>query len=180
MKLQRKFVHGVLGVAAVAVALAPKAVLADDGGPIQGTFTVSVMHPSAVSYCASGGTSIEARGIGTISRLGPLFLTVKKCLTFPAGGSVGTYAGKFEMTAGNGDTLKGTYIGTQDSSLLDENGFGPLQGTLTFTSGTGRFSDASGTLSFTSVARPVGVTGTSINGIAYYLVQGHMWSPDEQ
>lgn len=28
------------------------------------------------------------------------------------------------MTTANGDTLEGTYAGTQDFSLVDENGFG--------------------------------------------------------
>jgi len=42
-----------------------------------------------LDYCATGGLPIEAQGIGSVSKLGPMFLTVKKCLTFP--GSVGTY-----------------------------------------------------------------------------------------
>jgi len=64
--------------------LAPTPVLADDSVRSDGTFTVSYMYPSAVDYCApSGGDlSIEAQGIGRISGLGPMFLTVKKCLKF--------------------------------------------------------------------------------------------------
>jgi hypothetical protein len=181
MRLLRNSVFGVLVFAAIAGALAPTRVLADDDGvPVQGTFAVSPMHPSALSYCASGGVSIEARGIGNISRLGPLFLTVKKCLT--SVGTAGTYLGTFEMTAGNGDTLEGTYAGTQDFSLKDENGYGPFQGTLTFTAGTGRFSNASGVLSFTAVASPasVGVTAPTVNGMAYYLVKGNLLSPDKE
>jgi hypothetical protein len=149
--------------------------------PIKGTFAVSYMRPSALNYCASGGTPIEAQGIGSVSRLGPLFLTVKKCLTFPVGFPAGTYAGTFKMTGDNGDTLEGTYAGTQDFGLKDENGYGPFQGTLTFTGGTGRFSNASGVISFTAVTSPVsvGVTAPTVNGMAFYLVQGTMSSPDE-
>jgi hypothetical protein len=180
MKLQRKWGHCALALALVATALLPTAVLADDGAFVEGAFTASPMHPSPTSYCANGGVSIEARGIGTISKLGPLFLTVKKCLTFPSGGTVGTYVGTFLMDAANGDTLSGTYTGTQDFGLNDENGFGILQGTLTFTGGTGRFSDVVGTLSFSSVARAVGVIGPSINGIAYYLVRGRLSFRDDQ
>jgi len=157
MRLLRHSVLGVLVLAAVA--LTPRAVLADDDGvPIQGTFTLAVMRPSALNYCPSDGNSIEAQGIGNISRLGPLFLTVKKCATVV--GSAVTYAGTFKMTAGNGDSLNGTYAGTQDNSLRDENGYVPFQGTLTFTGGTGEFSHASGILRFTAVATPVstGVT----------------------
>lgn len=189
MRLLRNSVLGVLGLVAVAVALAPKAVFADDdhGVPIKGTFAVSYMRPAAPSavtgpYCDSGGTPIEAQGIGSVSRLGPLLLTVKKCLTFPVSFPAGTYTGTFKLTAGNGDTLDGKYAGTQDFSLVDENGFGPFQGTLTVTGGTGSFSHARGVLSFTAVVGPfsVGVTVPTVNAMAFYLVQGNMVSPQNQ
>ena len=121
MRLLRNSVLGVLVLAAMAVALAPKAVFADDDGvPIKGTFAVSYMRPAAPSavtgpYCASGGTPIEAQGIGSVSKLGPLFLTVKKCLTFPVAFPAGVYTGTFKMTAGNGDSLKGR---TQERKIL--------------------------------------------------------------
>jgi hypothetical protein len=187
MRLLRNSVHGVLVLAAMAVALAPKVVLADHdhGVSIKGTFTVSFMRPAAPSavtgpYCANGGIPIEAQGIGSVSRLGPLFLTVKKCATVV--GSAVTYAGTFKMTAGNGDSLNGTYAGTQDNTLRDENGYVPFQGTLTFAGGTGRLSHASGVLSFTAVATPVsvGVTAPTVNGMAYYLVNGNMLSHEER
>ena len=189
MRLLRNSVHGVLVLAAIAVALAPKAVFADNDHAVRitGTFTMATVSPSAVDYCASestpiefrGGTPIEFRGIGNISKLGPLFLTVKKCATVV--GLAVTYAGTFTMTAGNGDSLHGTYAGTQDNSLRDENGYVPFQGTLTFTGGTGKFSHASGILSFTAVATPVsvGVTVPTVNGTAYYLVQGTKSSADK-
>lgn len=174
MRLLRNSILGVLVLAAIAVALTPKAVLAAE--PIDGTFTVTFMRPSAMDYCGgTAGTSIEARGIGSVSKLGPLFLTVKKCSRTPSGGVVATYAGTFKMTAGNGDTLEGTYAGTQDSSLRDENGFGTFQGTLTFTVGTGSFRHITrGGLSFTAVSSPVsvGATAPTGNGMAVYLVQG--------
>jgi hypothetical protein len=92
------------------------------------------------------------------------------------------FVGTFKMTAGNGDTLEGTYTGTQDFGLKDENGYGPFQGTLTVTGGTGRFSNAAGVLSFTAVASPpsVGVTAPTVNGMAYYLVKGSMLSPENE
>jgi hypothetical protein len=185
MSLLRNSVLGALVLAAVA--LTPKAVLADEGVPIDGTFAVSFMRPAAPSavtgpYCASGGTPIEAQGIGSVSKVGPLFLTVKKCLTFPVAFPAGVYTGTFKMTAGNGDTLEGTYEGTQDFSLKDENGYGPFQGTLTFTGGTGSFRHARGVLSFTAVTSPVSASvtptgvpsGSPANGMAYYLVRGTM------
>ena len=179
MRLVRNSVLGVLVLAAVV--LTPKAVLAE-GGPVTGTFAVSAMSPSAVNYCDSGGTPVEAQGIGSVSRLGPLLLTVKKCLTFPVSFPAGTYTGTFKLTAGNGDTLDGQYAGTQDFSLVDQNGFGPFQGTLTVTGGTGSFSHARGVLSFTAVVGPfsVGVTVPTVNAMAFYLVQGNIVSPQNQ
>jgi hypothetical protein len=178
MRLLRNLIRGVLALAVVAAVLAPWSVFAEDGERIDGAFTVTFMRPSALSYCPNGGLSIEAQGIGNMSKLGPLFLTVKKCLTRV--GDAGTFAGVFKMTAGNGDTAEGTYIGTQDFALRDENGFGPFQGTLTFTGGTGSFKHASGALSFKAVASPVsvGVTAPTVNGNAFYLVRGTMSSAD--
>jgi len=177
MRLARTSILGLVVLAGVAAVLAPKAVLADESVNVDGTFSVSNMVPSARDYCgpSGGDVSVEAQGIGRISGLGPLFLTVKKCFTIAAG----TYAGTFKMTAGNGDTLTGTYAGTKDSSLTDENGYFPFQGTLTVTGGTGRFRHARGDLSFTAVASPrsVGVTSSTTNGMAFYLVQGEMLSP---
>jgi hypothetical protein len=179
MRLLRNSVLGVLVLAAVAVALAPKAVLADREHrvPITGTFTVATVSPSAVDYCASGGTPIEFRGLGNISRLGPLFLTVKKCATVVDG--VLTYAGTFTMTAANGDTLDGTYAGTR-VGLPNENGYGQHQGRFTFTGGTGSL-NLSGVLSWTAVTGPrsVGVTTPTVNQSAFYLVRGTMLSREE-
>jgi hypothetical protein len=184
MRLLRNSVHGVLALAAIAVALAPKAAFADRDHAvrIEGTFTVATVVPSAVDYCISegtpGGTPIEFRGLGNIPKLGPLFLTVKKCRTVVGG--VRTFAGIFTMTAGNGDTLDGTYAGVR-IGLPDENGYAEFQGTFTVTGGTGRFSHASGVLSFTAVTSPsaVGVTTPTANGVAFYLVQGTMLSDEE-
>jgi hypothetical protein len=177
MRLMRKALCALL-VAAAAVALTATPVRAGDSVRIEGPFTVSYMGPSAVDYCAASGgdLSIEAQGIGRISGLGPMFLVVKKCFRF----ADFTYAGTFTMTVANGDTLHGIYAGTQ--SPPDENGFGPFQGTLTVTGGTGRFRHARGALDFTAVASPASVgagPAPTANGTAYYLVRGSMVSPEK-
>ena len=185
MRMLRNSVHGVLVLVAIAVALAPKAVFADNDHAVRitGTFAVATVSPSAVDYCASGdtptefrgGTPIEFRGLGNTSRLGPLFLTVRKCAK--VFGGVLTYAGTFTMTAGNGDTIDGTYAGVR-IGLPNENGYAQHQGEFTVTGGTGRFLHASGFLSWTAVtsARSVGVTAPTVNQQAFYLVQGTMLS----
>ena len=169
-------------VVVACIVLSPRAILADDDVPIRGTFTVSYMRPSAVNYCggAAGTTSIEAQGIGSIQGVGPLFITVKKCFTF----STLTYAGMVVLSSGPsgaGDTLTAIYNGTQRPG--DENAFGPFDGTLTVTGGTGRFRHTtSGVLSFTAVASPPSVSAVDplkVNGTAYYLIRGKMSSEQD-
>jgi hypothetical protein len=177
MNPMRRSILAVLVLAIVGAAWAPTPAFADDRVRIEGTFSVLYMYPSAVNYCgpAGGDVAVEAQGLGDISGLGPMFLTVKKCFTF----SDGTYTGTFTMTAGNGDTLTGTYAGTQEAP--DENGYGPFQGTLTVKRGTGRFRRARGTLKFMAVGSPtsVGVISSTANGMAFYLVQGSMLFPED-
>ena len=179
MRLLWNSVLGALGLATIAIVLAPNVVLADDDGvPVNGTFVVSFMYPSAVNYCASAGNPIEGQGLGNISRLGPMFLSVKKCGT--RNGNIVTFHGTFRMTAADGDTLEGVETGTADVSLTDENGYRPSQGTFALTGGTGKFSGASGNLSWTAVQNPtsVGVTAGTANGTVYLLVTGNVVLPE--
>jgi hypothetical protein len=181
MRLLRNSVLGLLVLAAIAAVLTPKEVLADDDGvPIKGTFVVSFMYPSAVNYCAGAGNPIEGQGLGNISTLGPLFLTVKKCGT--RNGDIVTFHGTFTMTAANGDTLEGVETGTADVSLTDENGYRPSHGTFTFTGGSGKFSNVSGALSWTAVQNPtsVGVNAGTANGMVYLLVTGNIQSSEKE
>lgn len=154
--------------------VAPSPARADETVRVEGTFSVWYMYPSALNYCTSGGgdLSIEAQGLGTFPGLGAMFLTVKKCFTF----ADGTYAGVFHLRAGNGDVIYGTYAGTQGPG--DENGYGPFQGVLTITGGTGQFRHASGALNFKAVSGPdsMSVVSPTANGMAFYLIQGKMRS----
>ncbi len=169
-RLRRSMVM-LLALAAVAVGV-PTPALADERARLEGTFSVLYTYPSAVNYCAAGAgegnVSIEAQGLGNISGVGPLFLTVKKCFTF----ADGTYEGRFTMSAGTGHAATGTYEGTQGA--LDENGFGPFNGVLTVTGGTGRFRHARGRLTFEAVAGPDSVGAGAVptlNGTAFYLIR---------
>ena len=84
------------------------------------------------------------------------------------------------MTAGNGDTLSGTYAGAR-TVLPNENGYAQHQGAFTVTGGTGRFRHASGVLSWMAVtsARSVGVADKTVNQQAFYLVEGTMLSREK-
>jgi hypothetical protein len=176
MSLLRRGISAAVVLGAVAIGLAPSPVFADGSLRVEGAFTVSYMRPSAVDYCAASGgnLSIEAQGIGSISGVGPLLLTVKKCLTF----SDATYAGTFQLRDGAGGTLTGRYAGVQNAA--NANGFGPFQGTLTVASGTGRLRHVRGSLTFTAVASPASTdaSGLTVNGMAYYLVRGSLSSAD--
>ena len=169
---------------AVAVALMPQAIRADDHvAGINGTFAVSYVRPATGIVCATGAVAVEAQGIGSISGLGPMFLTVKKCMTPNPATKIGTYAGTFMLSTAQGDGLSGTYAGQQDFNQTDANGFGPFNGTLTVTGGTGRFRHSpSGALSFTAVASPASVSEATgkFNGMAYYLIQGNMATHDRE
>ena len=177
-KMSRNLVAAVMALSVVASA--PTPAHADERLRIEGTFSVMYAYPSAVNYCAGGGgddsVSIQAQGLGNVPGLGALFLTVKKCFNF----SDGTYAGGFMMSAANGDTLRGTYEGTQGS--YDENGFGPFQGVLTITGGTGKFRYMRGRLTFGAVAGPdsVGAISSTLNGMAFYLIRGEIVSPSSR
>jgi hypothetical protein len=166
------------GVAIITVA--PEAALADNAVSVKGSISVSALVPSATDYCASGGTPIEAQGIADLSGLGPLYVTVKKCLTFPNGLPVGTWTGTLMLRAANGDTVTTAYTAKEDFSQTDSNGFTPGQGTTTITGGTGRFANVAGVLSFTFVQCPSAVAADSkaIVAAVYYLVQGKVTFDD--
>lgn len=168
----RSSIVSLLALAALAVVGVPTPALADDRVRLEGTFSVLYTYPSAVNYCVAGAgdgnVSIEAQGLGSISGVGPLFLTVKKCFTF----ADGAYDGTFTMSAGTGHALTGRYEGTQGP--LNENGFGPFNGVLTVTGGTGRFRHARGRLTFEAVAGPDSLGAGAVptlNGTAFYLVR---------
>jgi hypothetical protein len=180
MRLLRNSVHSVVVLAAMAVVFAPTAVFADrqHAASIEGTFTVAFVIPSAEDYCGGLATPIEFRGLGNMSKLGPLFLTVKKCATAVDG--VATFTGTFTLTAGSGDTLTGAYAGAKVGAS-DENGYGEFQGTFTISGGTGRFRHASGVLSFAAVTSPFSAHASlpAATGAAFYLLQGTMLSPEK-
>jgi hypothetical protein len=178
-----------LALAAVTLALAPKAARADAGAPFKGAFTVQFEGLTLPSTCApgdtpcstcinSGGIYIEAQGIGDTSQ-GTLFIQVLKCFNTSVG--FGTYAGIFTMTAPNRkDSVTGTYSGQNDNAG-DFYGFGPFSGDLKITGGTGKFAHAEGTVHFTAASGPITTAGAfgptgpisgSVMGMAFYAVQG--------
>jgi hypothetical protein len=173
---------GVLVLAAMTAALAPKRAMADEGATIKGNFTVSIAFIQNASACGAGDNCIacvssdpprfyiHAEGIGDTGKLGTLFLKIEKCLD-PTKSEFGSYEGIFTMTAPNGkDSLTGIYTGKNTSAGNIYN-FGPFSGDLKITGGTGRFDDARGHAHFTAIAD--GATAT-----AFYAVEGRVSSRD--
>jgi len=166
---------GLLVLAAVAIALAPKAVRADEGTPIEGTFTVSfsaLPNTAGDSFCGGtpSGNVVEAHGAGS-STLGALSLSLEKTVVGPA------LHGCLTLTAPNGDSLSAIYDGTF-TDAPNANNFRNAVGTLTFTGGTGRFQGASGSANFTAVFSRIGGTANPTQGIAFYSIEGTLSFPN--
>ncbi len=84
---------------------------------------------------------------GTATHVGRYTITNSHCLDLATGAFTG---GTFTKTAANGDQLSGTYSGI-GTVIVAPNPVGEfaVNGTLTFTGGTGRFAGATGTVSMT-------------------------------
>jgi hypothetical protein len=159
---------GLLVMAGMTIALAPKGARADEGRPIKGTFTVafSVMpNTSGEAFCGGtpAGIVVEAHGNG-YSTLGALSFSLQKTIVGPA------LHGCLTLTAPNGDTLTAIYDLT--GGHPNANLFTDATGTLTFTGGTGRFEGASGNANVTAVFSRIGGTTAPVQGIAFYSVDG--------
>jgi len=179
-----------LALAAMSLALKPRAAQANDDTPFTGTLTVQVevitsggcapVDGNCTTCVSPSSVFIEAQGIGNTS-LGPLFVEVLKCLNF-AGGPFGTYAGTLTTTAPNQkDSLTWAYSGQNDTQG-DFYGFQPFSGNLTITGGTGKFEGAQGSASFTATSGPASpgpVPNTSLVGMAFYSIHGTLELPDK-
>ena len=95
----------------------------------------------------TGGLVVDVTGTGYATQLGKSSAHYRECL-LPATGAV--TGGTFTLTAANGDMLFGTYSGqafpTGDPNVLTYEDPGVVTG------GTGRFADASGSVTQSGVA----------------------------
>jgi hypothetical protein len=179
---------GLLALAAMTLALMPRAAHADEGVPFKGALTVQFELITTIGGCAPGDSNcstcinnssvyVEAQGVGDTS-LGTMLVEVLKCFN-PTAGSFGTYAGTLTTTASNGkDSLTWAYSGQNDNAG-DFYGFGPFSGKLTITGGTGKFDGAQGSASFTAAGGPstAGPSPNSLVGMAFYSVHGKLRLP---
>jgi hypothetical protein len=167
---------GLVALAALTAGFAPQTAFAD-GRPFQGSFAVTfstLPNTGAVSYCGgpAGARDLEAHGNGATS-LGTFAFAL-----FKTGGG-GAFHGCLTLTAPNGDILEATYdVG---GGALNSHLWAPSTGALTFTGGTGRFKNASGSATFTAMNIVFygasswaggGPATAPIQGMAYYEIEG--------
>jgi hypothetical protein len=163
----------------VALVLAPAAATADNDVPLRGAIAVTAAatpNTSDTVFCGGSPLAlvVEAHGNGFTS-LGPLSLFLQKTINVP-----GQMHGCVTLTAPNGDTLNATYDGTEGGP--NENGFISATGTLTFTGGTGRFTNANGEANFSAEFLSLypassflgGNSGVPLQVSAYYTFSGHV------
>lgn len=164
-----------LALSATIVGFTPQAAFADV--PFRGSFAVAFsgsLNTAGVSYCGGPALArvIEAHGTGHTS-LGAFSFTLFKT----TGG--GALNGCLTLTAPDGDILEATYVGS--GLAANANNFSPSSGTLTFTGGTGRFKNATGSavwsamndLFYPASSFAGGGPATApTQGMAFYLIDG--------
>ena len=160
----------VITVAALVFAvgvLAPAGALGKAGGtdrPVKGTTSGTVT-----------GTLTSPLGItvdltGNVTHLGKFSVHVD-AVGVISGGEV-VVDGPFTAVAANGDQLTGTTTLTTPLSQLSE--VHTTTGLLTITGGTGRFSDASGTLTSQNLETPICFNEPSCNGLIIDTLEGQL------
>lgn len=146
--------------------VAPGAAVAKRGGtdrPIHGSGTaIDTLDLVAGTGLGEGPAIISHLGKGTFSH--SFATTFTSATTF-------TVSGSETFTAANGDQFFTTFTGT---GTLDGALNAVVTGVATITGGTGRFADASGTLTSTSNAEPISQVGTTLVNRTTFTVDGRI------
>ena len=156
-------VIAIAGLILVVGVLAPAASLAKTGGtdrPIKDDSSgTDVVNLADLSF------AIDATG--TISHLGKTTSHFDGAVT-PTGANTFDIAGSVTVVAANGDELYGTFSGSGNSDAAGNSG--PV--IVTFTGGTGRFENASGSYagSFSQVL--LNANGTTATYAIHYSLRG--------
>jgi hypothetical protein len=145
--------------------LAPGAAVAKQGGsdrPIHGSGTTL----ETVDLATGVGSG---EGSATVSHLGKGTFSDSFTATFPSSTTVAINATD-TFTAANGDQFFATFTGT--GTLTGTTAV--VTGVLTITGGTGRFEDASGTLTGTFSTETVSLVGTTLVNRNTFTVDGRI------
>lgn len=164
-----------IALSATIVGFAPQSAFADQ--PFNGSFAVAFSgspNTTGATYCGGpvGTRVFEVHGTGHTS-LGAFSFTLFKT----TGG--GLLHGCLTLTAPDGDLLEATYDGS--GLAANSNNFSPSSGTLTFTGGTGRFKNATGSATWSAMNDlfyPAssfaggGPATAPTQGMAFYMIDG--------
>ena len=142
------------GLALAVVAIGPAPALANAGGtdrPAKGSGSGIVSI-----NVQTGAITVDAAGVGT--GVGEYTSHIDATLAFTPEGTVRA-PGTQTVVADNGDQLTGTVIITGPAPTT---GVHQTMSVMTVTGGTGRFADATGTLTTTSVTTPFSFDGVTL------------------
>jgi len=139
--LKRRALLGLLIVPALAL---PMQAAARDGVPLKGSEGGTFTMPGP---CEVSGVVVDVVGTGQSTQLGDYHGHYRECLN-PATGAV--TGGTFTLTAANGDKIFGTYSG--QATPTNDPGVVSFEDPGVITGGTGRFTDAGGTLTTSGLA----------------------------
>jgi hypothetical protein len=138
--------------------LAPATALGKAGGTDR---PISV-HQSGTTVVDVGTLAFTTETTGIVSHMGKSTVDIEGVIT-PTGPDTFTIAGSAVIVAANGDELFGTFTGSGTNTPG-----GGSEGTVdvTYSGGTGRFTNASGTASGPFTQTPTGTTATFATDIS--------------
>jgi hypothetical protein len=149
--------------------VAPGAAVAKPGGtdrPVNGSGTSTTTGDIATGATTTQGTAI-------ISHLGKSTFAQDFTVTL-TGPTTFTQTGTVTLTAANGDQLFATLSGGGTVGGLAVGDTIDVSSVFTITGGTGRFADASGTLTSPVVATVVSLVGTTLSTSDVFTLQGRI------
>jgi hypothetical protein len=144
-------IGSVMAVFIAILGSAPTASADENSVPISGQLNATITSATPVP----GGVHVTAAGAGIAAHLGQ-FTSLENAIVYPNG----TDLAMVILTAANGDQLFWTDMGTRTSPTT-------IVGTITFTGGTGRFQNASGTATFQALTGGGRVSITFAGTIRY-------------
>ena len=164
MPKQKGFILGVLVLALVA--LSPTSATAKAGGtdrPVKGTTSGTVTG----TLTSPIGITIDLTGVA--SHVGKYSVHLEGVGVISGGEVVGD--GTFTLVAANGDQLTGPF---ESSGPLELTAVHPSTAVLTITGGTGRFADASGTITSQNLETPICLAQPSCPGLIIDGLEGNL------
>jgi hypothetical protein len=149
--------------------VAPGVALAKPGGsdrPIHGSGTATDTLDLATGTGSGEGPAVISHlGKGTFSHSFAVTLT---------GPTTFTVVSSETFTAANGDQLFATFAGGGSLTGVGVGETAHITGPITITGGTGRFADASGTLTGTFDAETLSIVGTTVVNRDTFSVEGRI------